>query len=93
MRVGALDTNRWSPMSNRTPLHDVSNDWLRPSITVETIATPLSALAFWAAIAIPVMYVPVLATGINGATELGLFFGLFGVHLLALFGGRSYQRD
>ena len=80
-------------MSNRNPLHDATDDWLRPSITVETIATPLSALAFWAAIAIPVMYVPLLATGIDGVAELGLFFGLFGLHLLALFAGRSYRRE
>jgi len=81
-------------MPNRTPLHDATDDeWLRPSITLESLAAPFSALAFWAAIAIPVFYVPVLFAGIDGPAELGLFFGLFGLHLLALFGGRSYRRE
>lgn len=55
------------------------------------VRAPLAALAFWAAIAIPVLYLPLLLSGIESRTGLGLFLGLVGVHLLTLIGGRNYH--
>jgi hypothetical protein len=80
-------------MSNERPLHDnPDEDLLRPSVSLESLANPLSAIAFWLAIAIPVLYIPFLTTGINSLGELGLFLGVFGLHLAALYTGRSYRR-
>jgi len=81
-------------MPNRQPLQDTTEDGLpRPTISIESLANPLSAIAFWLAIALPVLYVPLLTTGIDGLGELGLFLSVFALHLLALFGGRSYGRE
>ena len=94
MRVGVVDTDRWSPMSNEQSLQDAPEEGLpRPSISIESLTDPFSAIAFWLAITIPVLYVPFLATGINGLDELGLFLGVFGLHLGTLYAGRSYRRD
>lgn len=47
-------------------------------------------LSFWAAIALPVFYLPLLASGIDTLSGLALFLCLFGLHVLALVGGRPY---
>jgi hypothetical protein len=57
---------------------------------VDDLSEPLSAVAFWSAIALPLLYVPLLAAGIGSTQDLLLFLGLFALHLVALFGGRSY---
>lgn len=57
-----------------------------------TLTAPLSALAFWLAIALPALYLPLFVTGLESTSELLIFLGLFALHLLALFGGRSHRR-
>ena len=57
---------------------------------VGDLSQPLSALAFWSAIALPLLYVPLLAAGLDSSGDLLLFLGLFALHLAALFGGRTY---
>lgn len=54
------------------------------------IAAPLAVLSFWSAIALPVLYLPLLVAGIDTTQELLLFLGLFALHVLALVGGRSW---
>lgn len=58
---------------------------------IDRIEVPVAAIAYWAAIGLPVGYLALLATGIDSGTELGLFLGLFGVHVAALIGGRNYE--
>lgn len=54
----------------------------------------LSALSFWFAIVLPAGYLPLLVAGIESTQGLLAFFCLFGLHLLALVGGRAYgSRD
>lgn len=57
---------------------------------VQGLSQPLSALAFWSAIALPLLYVPLLMAGLGSTQDLLLFLGLFALHLAALLGGRSY---
>lgn len=52
----------------------------------------VTAIAFWGAIALPAVYLPLLATGIDTSGGLLTFLLLFGVHVLALIGGRRYRR-
>lgn len=86
--------DRWSPMPNEQQIQDTPDDGLpRPSISAESLAEPFSAIAFWLAIAVPVLYIPFLTTGINSLRELGLFLGVFGLHLAALYTGQSYRRE
>lgn len=70
-------------LSDKPPLHD-----RRP--VVGMLSEPLSAIAFWIAIALPLLYVPLLAAGLDTIQDLLVFLGLFALHLAALFGGRRY---
>ena len=51
-----------------------------------------SAFAFWSGIALPGLYIPVLLHGIESVEGLAVFLGLFGLHVLALVGGRCHRR-
>lgn len=57
------------------------------------VLKPLSVLAFWSAIALPVLYLPLFLTGPDTADELGVVLGLVGLHVIALFVGRSHYRE
>ena len=70
-------------LSNEQATHD-----RRP--VVGDLSRPLSAVAFWSAIALPLLYVPLLAAGLGTTQDLLLFLGLFALHLVALFGGRTH---
>ena len=61
----------------------------RPPV-VAALGAPLSAVAFWCAVGLPVLYVPLLVTGLDAPRDLALFLGLLGLHLVALVAGRSY---
>lgn len=54
------------------------------------VRVPLSALSFWVAIALPAVYLPLLAAGIDGQDGLLLFLGLLTLHVIALVGGRDH---
>lgn len=48
---------------------------------------------YWSAILLPVLYIPILLTRLHTTEELLLFLGLFGLHVVALIGGRSYRPE
>lgn len=55
---------------------------------------PVQALAFWAAIAIPFAYLPILTTGFEGGTSpLWTFAALVVANVVALVIGHGYGRD
>lgn len=51
----------------------------------------VARVLFWAAIALPVCYLALLARGIATTHELFAFLELFGLHVLALVGGRFHE--
>lgn len=77
------------PTAARRTSSDVSSDGGRPAPTA--LREPLSTIAFWSAIALPVLYVPLLAVGLGSVRDLVLFVGLFVLHLAALLAGRSHR--
>lgn len=66
---------------------------LRDAIPMEAIRAPASRVAFYSAIALPAVYLPLLVTGIETTDGLTLFLGLLGLHLVTLVAGRSYHED
>lgn len=40
----------------------------------------------------PMLYIPLLISGLDTTSGLGLFLALFGIHVLALLGGRNHRR-
>jgi hypothetical protein len=94
MVLGNVTTDWWSPVSNKQPLRDTRDrGFQEPALRVESITSSLSAVAFWLAIALPVFYIPFLMTGIHGLRELGVFLGVFALHLGALYAGHSYHGE
>lgn len=57
---------------------------------LDRLAAPTAALAYWMAVGLPVVYLAVLASGLEGRRGLGLFLALLVVHAVALFVGRNY---
>lgn len=57
------------------------------------IARSLEAVAFWSAIALPFLYVPLLVSGLGTSAQLSAFLTLLALHALAIVGGYRYNRD
>ena len=58
---------------------------------LQRIKTPIRATAFYGAIGLPALYLPLIISGIESATGLLVFLGLFVLHVAALIGGRTYR--
>lgn len=52
----------------------------------------MEAVAFWLAVALPFLYLPLLANGISGQEAL-VFVGLLVVNVVALVAGHGYHRN
>lgn len=59
--------------------------------SLDRIGTMASATAYWLAVGLPLLYMSVLAIGIETRSGIGLFLGLLAFHLLALVCGRNYD--
>lgn len=59
---------------------------------VPHLAESIRKTSFWAAIVLPVCYVPLLAFGLGSRLESTAFLFLLGCNLLALYVGHSYRR-
>lgn len=58
---------------------------------LDRLEAPVTAIAYWLAVGLPVVYLALLVTGIESQAELGVFLGLLGAHGVALIGGRNYD--
>jgi hypothetical protein len=56
------------------------------------LTVPIRFVAFWVAIALPFLYLPLLAGGLHG-TEPTVFVALVAVNLVALVVGHGYHAD
>lgn len=50
-------------------------------------------MAFWAAVALPFLHVPLLATGLDSPSVTLAFVGLLALNLLALLVGHRHERN
>ncbi len=50
----------------------------------------LEAFAFWTAVGFPLLYLPLLATGLDTPARLGAFLGVLAANVAALSIGRRY---
>jgi len=58
-----------------------------------TLVAPIRGVAFWAAIALPFLYLPLLATGLQSSAVRTAFGILVVANALALLVGHSYARE
>lgn len=62
------------------------------SLPREALVRPIQIVAFWTAVALPFLHVPLLLYGLETTPELYTFFGLLAINLVALFVGHGYKR-
>lgn len=65
----------------------------RDASTLSALAKPFEAVAFWAAIALPFLYVPLLATGVTDQSSQLAALLLIGLHAAALVVGRRHHAE
>ncbi|MFC7077540.1 hypothetical protein [Haloarcula halophila] len=75
-----------------------TNEWLalpEASLTDirESILTPVRGLAFWTAITLPFLYLPLLAYGLESPATRLAFLALITCNAVALLIGHSYSRS
>ncbi|MBO4249245.1 hypothetical protein IL252_15620 [Halomicrobium sp. IBSBa] len=57
------------------------------------VLPPIRALAFWIAIALPFLYLPLLAVGLSSQTLTGAFLTLLLCNAVALLVGHKHLRE
>lgn len=67
-----------------------NEEWFRN--VRQTLAWVMRAIAFWLAIALPFLYLPLLVDGFGGRAEMFAFVGLVVLNLVALVVGHEYRR-
>lgn len=71
--------------------HPASTCWDAAKATYGRVAVYVRALAFWAAVVLPVVYLPPLLAGPGSTTEVSVLGALIGVHVAAIFLGHDYR--
>ena len=75
-------------------------DWIPPRrSTAETLrsvahrtVTGIRRLAFWSAVALPVLYLPPLIAGPDSTAQFAVVVALLAVHVVAILVGHEYRR-
>lgn len=57
----------------------------------QRVAEPVRVVGFWLSIALPFLYLPLLATGLNTGAQTTVFLSLLAINLLALWVGRTHR--
>ncbi|WP_277542013.1 hypothetical protein [Haloarcula laminariae] len=58
-----------------------------------SLVTPIRGVAFWTAVALPFLYLPLLATGLQSSAVRTAFGALLLANAVSLLVGHSYARD
>lgn len=61
-------------------------------LAVATITRPFEAAAFWSAITLPFLYLPLLVAGLESSAHLTAFLALLALHAVAIVGGYRHNR-
>ncbi len=75
-----------------------SNDVMSALQTVgnaeyDRVVDPLKGLAFWTAIALPFLHLPLLASGLGSRSQTMAFVALLTLNVVALLVGHPYRGD
>ncbi len=68
-------------------------DHLKAVTAAPAVRRPLTGAAFWGAIALPFLYLPLLASGLESGTSVTAFLVLVGLNVVMLLVGHSYRDD
>jgi hypothetical protein len=59
----------------------------------DAVLRPVKGAAFWAAVALPFLHIPLLATGLESTASLTAFGALVSLNVLALLVGHPYGAE
>lgn len=68
------------------------NRYDEPTV-LEPLSRPIEAVAFWSAVALPFLYLPLLLSGLDTTDQVTAFILLVGLNVVALVIGHRYGRD
>lgn len=66
---------------------------MRPSKPAETVPPVVRAVAFWAAILLPLLYLPLFATGLDTRVENLALIALLAVNAAMILLGHQHETD
>jgi hypothetical protein len=89
-----MSADEVSHMSTSTPAaSDASHTSRRSRVGLESILAPVRATSFYAAVALPLVHVPLLLGGLNSAPDASAFALLLLVNLVAFVLGHGHRPD
>lgn len=74
-----------------TQVNDAASSWAAQFAGY--LRRPVEALAFWSAVALPFVYLPLLLGGFDDLTGALTFVGLLLANFVALYLGHDHRRD
>jgi hypothetical protein len=74
---------------SQNALAEVASDAVRRS----TLVKPFEVAGFWAAVALPFLYVPLVVSGPTTSAEQTALAGLVALHVVALLLGHRHQLE
>lgn len=77
-------------MSNSSVLADAANGRLRYGW--RAACRGARVMAFWSAVTLPLLYLPLLVAGLQSGTEWLAFGILLGIHVITVFAGRTHHQ-
>lgn len=90
MGIALVDYCVHPVMTPSTPLRQFAR--LTRSVQDRSELSPIRAMAFYSAIGLPLLYLPLLANGLS-SSDVPLFVALVCANLAALFAGHSYREE
>lgn len=66
---------------------------LVPARATAALKDPIRVVSFWTAAVLPIVYLPLLAYGLDTRLHAAIFLGLVAANVVALVVGRSYYAD
>lgn len=81
-----------STMSNQSPPLTESQPATDGHSIGRRLLDPVRGVAFWAAIALPFVQVPLVLSGLDEKTTVVAFVGLLVLNIFALYVGHTYHR-
>lgn len=73
------------PARTRTPVP--------ANLPIDALPNTIRGVSFWTAALLPILYVPVLAWGIDSPLHAAVFVALVAANVVALVVGRSYDAE
>ena len=77
---------------SRSALAEAASDAVSTPASA-TVLKPLEVVGFWSAVALPFLYLPLLASGLDSSSVTIAFLALLAANAVTLFVGHPHRRE